>query len=581
MRRTSIARHFARTCCAAASLVAYGLSSQPILAAPDNAAPTTEAASPAKPRPTRPNVVVILLDDVGFSDIGAFGSEIPTPNIDALARDGLAFTQFYNTARCSPSRASLLTGTYPHQAGLGHLEGIEVPGSKGLRSRLDDRVVTLAEVLKSDGYFTAMAGKWHVGLSRGVGPWDRGFDRSLISPVGELYYRNQPQPAAQNVYIDGEKVPADSPRVGKGNWYSSDMFVDWQAKFVGEAERQNKPFFLYMPFVAAHFPLMAPAEDVARFKGKYMRGWEAVREERFERQKKLGIIASDAELPAALPNTYDWDKLSDTDKERFDTIMAVYAATISRVDRSIGTLVDRLRESGELDNTLILFMCDNGGNAESGPDGRLLGSGEPGGPQSVVWAGMNWATLQNTPFQYFKHFTQEGGIATPLIAHWPRGIAPEVRGTLVREPGHLIDVMPTLVDVSGATYPTRFDGHEILPMQGRSMAPAFVGEPLHREQPIFWEHEGHRAVRDGDWKLVARFRQPWKLYDMSVDRVEMHDLAGQEPARVRAMARQWDEWAASSFVDPWRDAYDPHLNGGERQNWGGAGTPARPEAMKR
>jgi arylsulfatase len=537
------------------------------------------SAPPAPTQPVRPNIIVILLDDVGFSDIGSFGSEILTPNIDALARDGLAFTQFYNNARCSPSRAALLTGAYPHQAGLGHLEGVEVPGSRGFLSRLSDRVVTLAEVLKSDGYYTAMAGKWHVGISRGVGPWNRGFDRSLTTPFGELYYPDQPQPNAKTVYIDGEKLPASSPRIGEGYWYSSDMFVDWQTKFVREAEAQRKPFFLYMPFTAAHFPLMAPAEDVAKFKGKYLRGWDAIRRDRFERQKTLGIIAPDAELPAALPGSYDWDKLSAADKDRFDMLMAVYAAMISRVDRSIGTLVDRLKQSGEFDNTIILLMNDNGGTAESGPDGRLKGEGLPGSAQSVVWTGMNWATLQNTPFQYFKHHTQEGGIATPLIVHWPRGIDPNVRGTLVREPGHLIDVMPTLVDISGATYPKTFNGHEILPMQGRSMAPAFRGQSLTRDKPIFWEHEGNRAVRDGKWKLVARFEKPWQLFDMAADRTEMHDLAAHQPDRVRTMARQWDAWAASSDVDAWSESYDMHLKGRTRQIWGGAEMPERPEAM--
>jgi arylsulfatase len=336
-----------------------------------------------------------------------------------------------------------------------------------------------------------------------------------------------------------------------------------------------------MPFVAAHFPLMAPAEDVARFKGKYMAGWDAVRRARFERQKALGIIDRNTELPDRLVNTYDWDKLSAADKDRFDSIMAVYAATISRADRAIGTLVERLRAAGELDNTLILFMCDNGGNGESGPDGRLLGTGTPGSPQSVVFAGMNWATLQNTPFQYFKHYTEEGGIATPLIAYWPRGIDPKQRGTYVRTPGHLIDVMPTLVDVAGAAYPKSYHGHAIIPMQGRSMAPAFRGLPLHRKTPIFWEHEGNRAVRDGKWKLVARFQQPWQLFDMSVDRVELHDLAKRRPALVRKMSAQWDAWAAKSYVDPWSESYDPWLDGRPRQNWGGSEIPERPEAMKR
>nr|NUR36533.1 arylsulfatase [Sphingomonas sp.] len=530
--------------------------------------------------PTRPNVVVILLDDVGFSDTSIYGSEIPTPNIDALAKGGLRFTQFYNCARCSPSRASLLTGTYPHQAGVGHLEAIAVPGSKGLHGKLADRVVTMAEVAKSAGYYTAMAGKWHIGITRGVGPWQRGFDHSLASPLGELYYPDQPQPNAKDVYIDGRKVPANSPEVGKGEWYSSDMFVDWQTKFFKEAEAEHKPFFLYMPFVAAHFPLMAPPGDVAKFKGKYMRGWDVIRRERLAREKALGVVDRNTQLPDRLVNTYDWDKLSAADKDRFDTIMAVYAATISRVDKAIGTLVQRLKDAGELDNTLILLMQDNGGNGESGPDGRLLG-GDPGGPQSTIFAGMNWATLQNTPFQYFKHYTEDGGISTPLIAYWPRGIEPRLRGTFVRSPGHLIDIMPTLVDVSGATYPTTFHGHKIIPMQGRSIVPAFHGLSLHRNKPIFWEHEGNRAERDGKWKLVAQFKKPWQLFNMSTDRVEMHDVAAKYPAVVRRMAQKWKDWAAKSYVDAWTDDYDPYLDGRPRMNWGGSEIPERPAAMKR
>jgi len=427
-----------------------------------------------------------------------------------------------------------------------------------------------------------MAGKWHVGMGHGVAPWQRGFDHSAVTPFGELYFPNQPQPIAQNIFLDGEKVPTSSPRVGEGNWYSSDMFIDWQTRFFKQAESEHKPFFLYMPFTSAHFPLMAPAEDVAKFKGKYMRGWDAIRRDRFAKQKKLGIIPADAELPPALANTYDWDKLTAEDKERFDTLMAVYAAVISRVDRAIGTLVERLKASGELDNTLILFMCDNGGNGESGPDGRLNGKGTPGSAQSVVWTGMNWATLQNTPFQYFKHFTEEGGIATPLIAYWPKGIAPAQRGTKVTAPGHLIDVMPTLVDVSGATYPKTFNGNAIIPMQGRSMVPAFSGKPLTRDKPIFWEHEGNRAVRDGQWKLVSRFEQPWQLFDMSRDRAEMHDLAAAQPDRVKKMAAQYDAWAASSFVDPWSRDYEknPKARTEPRQNWGGFETPQRPYALK-
>jgi len=570
MTRRRIARFLQRT----------GMVTAAFLASAASLGTASAEQAPARPEPTRPNVVVILLDDVGYSDIGAFGGEIPTPNIDALARGGLRFTQFYNSARCSPSRAALLTGTNPHQAGLGHLEAIAVPNARGLHGKLSDRVVTLAEVARSTGYYTGMVGKWHLGLGRGVPPWKRGFDHSLASPVGELYYRDQTTKNAQRVFIDGREVPASSDEVGTGYWYSADMFIDWQTKFFQQARQEGKPFFLYMPFVGAHFPLMAPPEDVARFKGKYRTDWDELRRQRFARQKQLGIIPANSELPPPLRNTYAWSKLSDADKERFDTIMAVYAATIARLDKAIGTLVERLRASGEFDNTLILFMHDNGGNGESGPDGRLQGEGAPGSAQSNIFLGMNWATLGNTPFQYFKHYTHEGGIATPLIVSWPKGIDAGLRGTLVHEPGHLIDVMPTFVDVSGARYPKTYNGHDIVAMQGRSMAPAFQGKALHRATPIFWEHEGHRAVRDGRWKLVASHGQPWELYDMAVDRVELHDLAERRPELVRKMARQWDEWAAKTSVDPWTDAYDPYLKGRPRQNWGGGETPERPEAIR-
>lgn len=541
------------------------------------------AAQAAPPSAARPNIVVILVDDMGFSDISSYGGEVPTPNIDALAAGGIKFTQFYNTARCSCSRASLLTGTYPHQAGLGHLEAIAVPGSLGLHGKLDDRVVTMAEVLRPAGYFTAMAGKWHIGMTRGVGPRKRGFERSIASPEGGIYYPDQTNPQGQplNLFIDGQKYPANAPEVGKGEWYSSDLFVDWDLKFMEEARAQRKPFFLYLPFVGVHFPVSAPAEDIARFKGKYMAGWDELRRARLTRQKKLGIVPQDTVLPERLPHTYNWDKLSPAEKDRFDTMMAVYAADVARMDKAVGTLVQRLKAAGEFDNTVILFLADNGGNAESGPDGITQGPGALGGPHSRLFVGMNWATLQNTPFQYFKHYTEEGGISTPLIAHWPRGIDPKLNGTWNRTPGHLIDLMPTVVQVSGATYPTSFNGHAIIPMQGTSLTPAFHGKTITRGKPIFWEHEGNRAVRDGRWKLTARFKRPWQLFDMETDRTELHDLAASQPARVAAMAASYDRWAKASFVDQWDDSYDIYLNGKPRWNNGSVEIPRLPGAMDR
>ncbi|NYT41928.1 arylsulfatase [Sphingomonas sp. R-74633] len=541
-------------------------------------APVAAAGAPA-----RPNVVVILVDDMGFSDIGPYGSEIPTPNLDKLAAGGLKFSQFYNTARCSCSRAALLTGTYPHQAGMGHLEAIAVPESQGIHGKLEDRVVTMAEVLNSAGYFTGMAGKWHLGMSRGVGPWQRGFDRSIASPEGGIYYPDQVngQGKRPNLFIDGTKYEAAAPEVGEGEWYSPDLFVDWDSKFMAEAKAHGKPFFLYLPFVSAHFPLMAPPEDIARFKGKYMAGWDAIRKQRLERQKKLGVVTPDTRLPERLANTYDWEKLPAEARERFDTIMAIYAAIITRMDQAVGTMVRRLRDAGELDNTLILFLSDNGGNAESGPDGRTQGPGAPGTPTSTVFAGMEWATLQNTPFQYFKHYTEEGGISTPLIAHWPKGIAPQLRGSWNRTPAHLVDIMPTVLEATGGQYPQSFNGKAIVPMQGVSLAPAFAGNAVSRGKPIFWEHEGNRAVRDGKWKLVARFEKPWQLFDIDADRTELKDLAKAQPARVAAMAAAWDAWARASYVDPWKDEYDVYLKKGPRRNWGGGEVPQHPEWMDR
>lgn len=544
-----------------------------------HAAPAGAPVKPAQAAAARPNVVVILMDDVGFSDISSYGGEIPTPNIDALAANGLRFTQFYNTARCSPSRASLLTGTYPHQAGMGGLEEIAVPGSQGLHGRLLDRVVTMGEAMQSAGYFTAMAGKWHLGMSRGVNPWERGFDRSLTSPKGALYFPDQREQGAKTLYLNGERLPVASPRIGNGHWYSSDLFVDWGETFIDEARAQRKPFFLYLPFVGAHFPIMAPPEDVSRFRGKYMQGWDTLRAARLERQKRLGIVAPGEALPPRLPNTYDWDKLSPEDRDRFDAIMATYAASIARIDKAVGDLVAGLKARGEFDNTLILFLSDNGGNGESGPDGRLIG-GPPGSSTSVVWAGMNWATLQNTPFQYFKHHTEEGGIATPLIAHWPKGIDARLDGSLVRTPTHLIDIMPTVLQASGGRYPRQYKGHDIVPMQGVSLMPSFRGKAIARATPIFWEHEGNKAVRDGKWKLVGRFERPWQLYDMHESRAEMHDLAARHPDVVRRMAEQWNRWAASSYVDPWSEAYDIWIRENPpRQNWGASETPQRPDAM--
>ena len=531
---------------------------------------------------SRPNIVVILADDQGFSDWGCFGSEIPTPNIDALAAGGLSFTNFFVTPRCSPSRAALLTGAWPHQAGMGHLSQLPIPGSQGIAGKLLDRVVTFAELLKDQGYFTAMAGKWHLGIENGTGPNVRGFDRSIASPQGRVYFPDQQGGAVSNhqMFIDGKQYDIADPAIGNGNWYSSDLFVDYSIKYIREAHQQKKPFVLYLPFVASHNPLMAPAADIARFKGKYMSGWDALREARFERQKKRGVVTPDQRLAPREPNTYNWEKLNTKQRDDFDTMMAIYAAIISHMDQAIGRLMAELKSLGVIDNTLVMMTSDNGANAEVGPDGILEGD-QPGGPKSSVAAGMEWATLSNTPFRYFKHFAGEGGIANPLIVNWPKGIAPSLKGTGVKAMSHLVDVMATLLEVTGTQYPKSFKGHELVPLQGRSFASTFRGGTLPpRPTPLYFEHEGHRAIRTEQWKLVQNWGQPWALYDVATDRSETDDLVNIKPQLAFEMAAQWNSWASTTFVDPWSVAYNQRVfRDVRRQNWGEGQTPRIPAAI--
>jgi arylsulfatase len=499
----------------------------------------------------RPDIVVVLVDDLGFSDIGCTGGEIPTPNLDGLAARGLRFTQFYNCARCSPTRASLMTGLYPHQAGMGWLDHLVEPGSKGFHGRLLPRCVTIAEVLKDAGYFTAMTGKWHLGQQHGTPPWERGFMRSLNSRYGEVYFpKEASRPGTEHLYLNGKEIPKDSPIFG-ADWYSTDLFVEWGLKFVDEAIAEKKPFFLYIAQGAVHFPLRAPADTIQKYRGKYMAGWDRLRLERHARQIAMGLV--DPKWPPAPrpPESPDWDSRPADRKERFDAMMAVYAAMVERIDRSMGTLVEGLRRRGRLDNTLIVFLSDNGGNAEGGPAGETSGQGPIGGPNSSVKLGMNWATLTNTPFARYKHFTHEGGISTPFIAHWPRGIAPSRHGGFEKTPCHVIDVMATAADLAAARYPTERHGHAIEPMEGISLRPAFEGKPLARPRPIFWEHEGNKAVRDGRWKLVQRHKLGWELYDMDADRTEQSNLVGAHPDVAARLESAWNAWAARTYCDDW------------------------------
>lgn len=490
----------------------------------------------------RPNVIVILVDDMGFSDIGCYGGEIPTPNLDALAAGGLRFRQFYNTGRCCPTRAALLTGLYSHQTGVGHMTGdYKVAGYRGF---LNDRCVTLGSVASNAGYLAAVTGKWHVGHGQSsMLPIARGFDRFYGVPEGGGFYFQVKQGRTirlnDDVLHSPEKpVPAD--------WYSTDAWTEYGLKFVDEAIAADKPFFWYLAHNAPHFPLQADAGDIAKFRGKYKLGWDKLSAERHARQIDMGLIDSSWE-PASRPDRVSqWNALSDEDKDRFDHLMAAYAACVYRMDRSIGALVEGLKQRGVFDNTLLLFMSDNGGCAESGPQGKS--DGDPTTAKSNWFCGESWAWMQDTPFRKFKHYNHEGGIATPLIAHWPKGISS--RGQWRDQTAHVIDIMATLADVTGATYPASYDGSEILPLEGQSLVPAFADQPLQRDA-LYWEHEGNAAIRRGDWKLVRLGgKGKWELYNMKTDRTEQHDLAADRRKLARELESQWLAWADRCNVAP-------------------------------
>jgi arylsulfatase len=389
-----------------------------------------------------------------------------------------------------------------------------------------------------------MTGKWHVGQNHGVTPWGRGFDRSLNAAAGGFYFPDSPR---TELFLNGLLVG----RRGSGvpdEWYSSDLWTQFGLKFIDEARAAKKPFFLYLAHNAPHFPLQAPPEDIARFRGRFKSGWDKLRTERYERQKTLGLIDPAWPLSPRAPDVKAWDSLPADEQDRFDHIMAIYAAVVSRMDRAVGTLVDGLKERGVLENTLILFLSDNGGNAESGPNGRLEGN-QPGAAQSTVFCGESWANLQNTPFRRYKHFNHEGGIATPLVVHWPAGI--KARGELRQQPGHLVDIMATVVEVGGAEYPREVNGQPIQAMEGRSLVPAFDNRPIEREA-LYWEHEGNAAIRVGDWKLVRKGRDgAWELYSLKADRTELNDLAAKEPERAKELAAQWQAWAKRTNAVPY------------------------------
>ncbi len=483
----------------------------------------------------KPNIILMMADDMGFSDIGCYGSEIATPNLDRLAQGGLRFTQFCNNARCCPTRASLLTGLYAHQAGIGHM--VNDRGRPAYQGYLNDQCVTIGEVLREGGYTTLMTGKWHVGEKKPHWPKDRGFDRyfGLVSGSSNFYRVNQARPL----------VDEDKPIIPKDDsFYLTDLFTDHAVKFLDQNGRRPKPFLLYTAFTSPHWPLHALPEDIAKYRGKYKIGWDELRKRRHARMIELGVVDKRWPITDRESDVPPWDQVKDKDNQ--DLLMAVYAAQIDRMDQNIGRILDKVKELGQEQNTLILFLADNGGCAEVIDRGK---HGVPaGGPDSFLSYGPPWANASNTPFRRYKHWVHEGGIATPLIAHWPQGI--KDGGKITHQPGHLMDIMATCLDAGGTPYPRTFKNRPITPLEGRSLLPVFQGRKRAEHPYLCWEHEGNRAVRQGKWKLVAQFKGPWELYDLQADRTETRDLAKANPARVKALTKIYDSWAQRCGVLP-------------------------------
>lgn len=516
-------------------------------------------------RRSRPNIVLIMADDMGFSDAGCYGGEIHTPNLDRLAAGGLRFTQFYNCARCCPTRASLMTGQYPHAVGL----------ARNGRS-LTRNGMTIAEALKRAGYETAMVGKWHLSQTpvladpklhqkwldhqhdpgRPFGPLDtypvnRGFDKHYGVIWGVIDYFDPFSLVEGTKAV--ERVPED--------YYFTDAITDKAVEYVHDCGASDKPFFLYFAHCAPHWPLHARAEDIAKYENTYAQGWEALRRDRFQRQLKLGLFEKErAPLPAVQDRGAKWADLSKQKKAYQSRKMAVHAAMVDRVDQSVGRLLETLEKTGQMDNTLILFLSDNGASPEAPQqpgydrtgqtrEGRRvkykdIPLDELGSELSYTGIGVPWASAANTPFRYWKQESFEGGCHTPLIAHWPGGLKTRA-GSVTHEIGHVMDIMPTCLDLAGASYPETCNGHKLTLVEGKSLVPTFAGKSREGHEALFFEHVGGRAVRMGDWKLVAFSRTPekWELYNLAEDQTETRDLAERYPERVEAMKTEWFAWA--------------------------------------
>ena len=509
--------------------------------------------------------MVIMVDDMGYSDLGCFGGEIHTPNLDGLANNGMRFTQFFNAGRSCPSRAALMTGLYAQQAGI-----------MAMGQSLNTECVTIPEVLKTAGYHTAMTGKWHLSLTQGIGnnadqmawlshqntfnnrpfapietyPCNRGFDEHWGTIWGVVNHFDPFSLVHNEEPIYTDAIPSD--------FYSTDFITDKTIDLIDDLSAKEEPFFMYVAYNAPHWPLHAKPDDIKKYDGMYDEGWDVMREKRYARMVELGLISPEQTPVSRNESGRLWE--NETDKEFQAANMEVHAAMIDCVDQGVGRIIQKLKETGEYDNTIIIFSSDNGASSENygigefdrhdrTRDGQMVthDSRTPGNQLSYNYLGTGWAGAINTPFRYWKAESFHGGIAAPTIVHWPAGMK-SGKGSIVNEPCHFIDIMPTCIALAGAEYPSTYNGHSIKPLaaEGRSLLPLISGEgEWNGERTLFWEHENGRAVRVGNWKMTSLRNGGWQLFDLSTDYSETNNVAAEYPDKVREMKTLWNNWAKS------------------------------------
>ncbi|WP_316798650.1 arylsulfatase [Pedobacter frigidisoli] len=492
-----------------------------------------------------PNIILILADDLGHSDIGAYGSEIQTPNLDKLANQGIRLKEFYNNSICAPTRASLLTGQYQHKAGVGYFANdLGLPAYQGY---LNKESLTLAEVLKSNGYTTLLSGKWHVSGKDQSFPWQRGFDRSLMANNGSYFDQGDFNGGKKQPYmLDGKPYPLEA-----GKFYQTDVVTEQAVTYIAEEAKKDKPFFLYLAYTAPHWPLHALPEDIAKYKGKYDKGWDELRKTRFAKQKQLGIVADNTTPSVKNDDIYDWSKLSYDQRHQWATKMEVFSAMVDRMDQGIGKVLEQLKKSGADQNTLIVFISDNGAPAEEmikWHNGAIRNTGPVGTIGSYESQSKNWSYASNTPFLAFKDDMYEGGISSPFIAWFPSKIK---AGQIRKGTGHIIDLAPTFYELSGAAYPKKFNQTVPNALPGKSLLPVLFSkqDTVQRNEPLFWERAGNRAVRSGKWKLVSHWPSySWELYNLENDRGETQNLAAKNHELVSQLSVKYFDWAKKTGV---------------------------------